>query len=211
MLGVIIITRLHAMYQQSRRMLIFLVVVFLVVTVCCGSLLGKATSQVLGEELVLSGTYECTYRDSGTGVQLLTSEIWILVTVWELLTLCLAVWIVIKHFRGLRRPATECSIRDCFTILIQTHVFYFVAFAAVSCLDLGLLSPILDSYSIGAQVYLGLLQIFISVEMFVLGPRLVLGIRGYYHAELVADTGEIADIVTPVFQEHASILTGSDV
>lgn len=47
--------------------------------------------------------------------------------------------------------------------------------------------------------------------MFVLGPRLVLGIRGYYHAELVADTGEIADIVTPVFQEHASILTGSDV
>jgi predicted RND superfamily exporter protein len=45
---VIIITRLHAMYQQSRRMLIFLVVVFLAVTVCCGSLLGKAASQVLG-------------------------------------------------------------------------------------------------------------------------------------------------------------------
>jgi hypothetical protein len=84
------------------------------------------------EELVLSGTYECTYRDSGTRVQLLTSKIWILVTVWELLTLCLAVWIVIKHFRGLRRPATQCSVRDCFTILIQTHVFYFVAWVCTS-------------------------------------------------------------------------------
>ncbi|KIK42161.1 hypothetical protein CY34DRAFT_12539 [Suillus luteus UH-Slu-Lm8-n1] len=212
MLGVIIITRLHAMYQQSRKMLIFLVVVFLAVTTCCGYLLGKATGQVSGEELVLSGTYECTYRNSGTGVRLLTAGSWILVTVWELLTLCLAVWIVIKHFRGLRRPATGCAVRDCFTALIQTHMFYFVAFAAVSCLVLGLLSPILVSYSVGAQLYLGLLQIFISIEMFVLGPRLILGIRGYYHAELrLADTSEATDMVTPVFEEHTSILTGSDV
>lgn len=79
------------------------------------------------EELVLSGTYQCTYRNSGTGVQLLTAESWILVTVWELLALCLVVWIVIKHFRGLRRPATGCAVRDYFTALIQTHVFYFVA------------------------------------------------------------------------------------
>jgi hypothetical protein len=54
-----------------------------------------------------------------------------------------------------------------------------------------------------------MLKIFLSVEMFVLGPRLILDIRGY-HAELVADTGE-ADLVTLDFQEHASILTGSDV
>ena len=36
MMPVIMITRLHAMYQQSRKMLIFLVVIFLAITISCG-------------------------------------------------------------------------------------------------------------------------------------------------------------------------------
>jgi hypothetical protein len=45
-------------------------------------------------------------------------------TVWEVLALCLAVWIVVKHFR---RLPTGWTIEDCFTVLIKAHVFYFVA------------------------------------------------------------------------------------
>jgi hypothetical protein len=38
MIQVIMIARLHAMYQRSRIMLIFLVVIFLIVYIACGVL-----------------------------------------------------------------------------------------------------------------------------------------------------------------------------
>jgi hypothetical protein len=44
---------------------------------------------------------------------------------WETLALSLAVWIAIKHFRELQRTSTGWAVGDCFTILMQTHVFYF--------------------------------------------------------------------------------------
>jgi hypothetical protein len=50
---------------------------------------------------------------------------WILGTVWEVLALCLAVWIAVRHFRELRRHSTRGMIRDCFAVLVQTHVSYF--------------------------------------------------------------------------------------
>ncbi|KAG1759344.1 hypothetical protein EDD22DRAFT_849315 [Suillus occidentalis] len=38
LLGVIVIARLHAMYQRSRIMLIFLVIIFVVINIACGVL-----------------------------------------------------------------------------------------------------------------------------------------------------------------------------
>ena len=73
------------------------------------------------EEIVLSGTYLC---DSITD-PLLVAATYILVTVWEVLALCVAVWIAVKHFREFQRPSTSWTIGDCFTVLIKTHVFYF--------------------------------------------------------------------------------------
>lgn len=35
---VIIIARLHAMYQQSGRMLMFLIAIFLAITIACGAI-----------------------------------------------------------------------------------------------------------------------------------------------------------------------------
>jgi hypothetical protein len=46
---------------------------------------------------------------------------WIPATVWEVLTPCFAVWIVVKYFRELRRGITG----DCLTVLMQIHVSYF--------------------------------------------------------------------------------------
>jgi hypothetical protein len=49
----------------------------------------------------------------------------ILDTVWEVLALCLVVWIAVKHFRDLRQHPTSGIIGDCFTVLMKTHVSYF--------------------------------------------------------------------------------------
>jgi hypothetical protein len=53
--------------------------------------------------------------------------IWVLDFVWEVLALCLSVWIAVKHFRDLRRlgPSTGSIIGDCFRVLIKSHVLYF--------------------------------------------------------------------------------------
>ena len=82
--------------------------------------------QQIPEELILSGNHICS---SEGGSQLVLSITWILGTVWEIVALCLAVWIAIKHFRELRRlgPSTGSIIGDCFTVLIKTHMFYFAS------------------------------------------------------------------------------------
>ncbi|KAG1778950.1 hypothetical protein EV702DRAFT_1043933 [Suillus placidus] len=189
MLGVIMIARLHAMYQRSRVMLIFLVVIFLAVIIACG---------VIGAIIL-------------NDVQLLVSMVWMVNTVWEALVLCLSVWIAVKHFRDLRRlrgPSTGSTIRDCFRVLIKSHVLYF---ASVSCLQLGNLSPeLLISNSIAALALYGTCQIFLGVQMFVLGPRLILSVREY-HAKLVAGSDAETSMTSIVFQERVHVSTGSTV
>jgi hypothetical protein len=76
--------------------------------------------------MILSGTHMCGYESEGD-VQLLISMAWMLVTVWEVLALCLSVWVARKHFRDLRRlgPSAGSTIGDCFRALIKSHVLYF--------------------------------------------------------------------------------------
>jgi len=66
----------------------------------------------------------CAFEIDGNGT-LLNGITWILGFAWEALALSLAVWIAIKHFRELQRTSTGWAVEDCFTILMQTHVFYF--------------------------------------------------------------------------------------
>ena len=143
MLQVIMIARLHAMYQGSRTMLIFLAVIFLAVNITCVVLVAIAVkyigagkfylltcrTQLIGqtpEELILSGMHICSYSYEGD-TSLLVSMTWIVNTVWEVLAMCLSVWIAVKHFRDMRRlgPSTGLTIGDCFRVLIQSHVLYF--------------------------------------------------------------------------------------
>ena len=63
----------------------------------------------------------------------------------------------------------------------------------------------------GVQIYSGVAEMAASVQMFVLGPRLILGVREY-HAELVAlnpDAG--TGMGSIVFEERIQISTGSGV
>ncbi|KAG2353553.1 hypothetical protein BDR07DRAFT_1432982 [Suillus spraguei] len=210
MLWVIIITRLHAMYQQSRKILIFLVVTFLAVSIFYGVSNIMSTMHTSAEELVLSGTYQCSFNYVGD-VIFVDSLTWILVTVWELLTLCLAVWIAIKHFRELQRESAGGIIGDCFTVLMKTHVLYFASVVVVSCFQLIYnFSPMADQYSIDVQVYGGLLQICQLMQMSVLGPRLILSVREYC-AKLVADSDGASGMTSIAFHERVHISTGSSV
>jgi hypothetical protein len=76
--------------------------------------------------MILSGTHVCGYAFEGN-VLFLISMNWMIVTVWEVLALCLSVWVARKHFRDLRRlgPSAGSAIADCFRALIKSHVLYF--------------------------------------------------------------------------------------
>lgn len=76
------------------------------------------------EEFILAGTYQCNYDYEGDA-RILNSMTWVLCTLWEVLSLCLAVWIAVGHFRELRRPLRETTIGDCLTAVIKSHVVYF--------------------------------------------------------------------------------------
>jgi hypothetical protein len=137
------IAQLHAMYQRSRMMLIFLVIIFLAVNIACGVITLIALDYVVGgklhlstsrtqlivqtpEEIIISGMHMCCYEFEGDFL-LLFSMIWMLNIAWEVLALCLSVWIAVKHFRDLQAlgPSTQSTIRDCFKVLIKSHVLYF--------------------------------------------------------------------------------------
>jgi len=64
--------------------------------------------------------------------------------------------------------------------------------------------------SIASEVYGGVLEIIQVVQMFVLGPRLILGVREY-HARLVAHSDEGTGMASIVFQERIQITTGGGV
>ncbi|KAG2032574.1 hypothetical protein BDR03DRAFT_985618 [Suillus americanus] len=212
-LGVIMIVRLHAMYQRSRKVLIFLVAIFMAIRIANAVMTAIITMQSSAEEFVLSGTYLCMFDSMGDSV-FLASMTWILGTVWEVLVLCLAVWIAVKHFRELRQHSTRGIIGDCFTVLMKTHGSYFASFLAISCFQIGFISPTLiaNSYSLDAQIYGGFAQIFQFVELFVLGPRLILGVREYHaNLRLVANSGSATAMTSIAFQEHVHVSTGSSV
>ncbi|KAG2046919.1 hypothetical protein BDR06DRAFT_142838 [Suillus hirtellus] len=210
MLWVIIITRLYAMYQRSRKMLISLIGTFLAVNIFDGVVTVMTAKRISGEELDLSGTYQCSFAYA-QDTPLLSSITWILGTVWEVLALCLAIWIAVKHFRELRKHSAGGLIGDCFTVLMKTHMVYFASFVAVSCFELVIdFSPTLSAEnSLNTLLYAGFLQI-LEIVQFVLGPRLILSVREY-HAKLVADSDAATGMASIAFQERVHISTGSSV
>ncbi|KAG1844854.1 hypothetical protein DFJ58DRAFT_731124 [Suillus subalutaceus] len=63
-------------------------------------------------------------------------------------------------------------------MLMQTHVSYLASFLAISYFQIGLLSLTLsaDPASLEYGIYLSIAEVFQLVELFVLGPRLILGV-----------------------------------
>ncbi|KAG1844808.1 hypothetical protein DFJ58DRAFT_894332 [Suillus subalutaceus] len=144
-----------------------------------------------------SGTYQCIFDYGGDSV-FLNSMTWILSTVWEVAALCLAVWIAVKQFRELQQHSTRGVIGDCFRVLMKPHIGFMSS------------TLLVDLYTLDAQIYEGFAEIFELVGLFVLGPRLILGVREY-HAELVAKSDTATTMTSIAFQEHVQVLTSSSV
>ncbi|KAG2048461.1 hypothetical protein BDR06DRAFT_778364 [Suillus hirtellus] len=210
-LCVIMIARLYAMYQRSRKMLIFLVVIFLADNIFNGAVTAIGIKHTSMEAFILSGTYQCMINNADA-TALLSSITWIFAIVWEVLALYLAIRIAVIHFRELRRHSAGGIIEDCFTVLMKFHVIYFASFFVVSCFQIGLLSPTLssDQFSLETQIYLGFLQIFTFIQIFVLGPRLILSIREF-NAKLVTDSDTASIMTSIAFQERVHVPTSSSV
>jgi hypothetical protein len=56
----------------------------------------------------------------------------------------------------------------------------------------------------------GTVNVSLAVQMFVMGPRLILSVREY-HAKLVADSDAETSMKSIVFQEHVHVSTSSTV
>ncbi|KAG1792499.1 uncharacterized protein HD556DRAFT_1444497 [Suillus plorans] len=82
-------------------------------------------------------------------------------------------------------------------------------FVGVSCFQLALLSPQLENSTYtGAWIISDAFQNLAGVQMFVLGPRLILSVREY-HAKLVVDSDAEASMNSIVFQERVDVPTSS--
>ncbi|KAG1880792.1 hypothetical protein F4604DRAFT_1747929 [Suillus subluteus] len=209
MLGVIMTIRIRAMYQQSKKMLVFLVVTLLASTVASSAMTVMANIGILAEEFIISGYHVCLINNN-TDQMDLGLERFISTAIWEIVAFVLAVWVVIKHLRELRQSSTGPTVRDCFMVLTKSHAFYFIALAAVACLSLGTLSSnIMYSLSVGNALYSTVLQIAQVLQMFILGPRLILSIREY-HANLVTMSDEGTVMTSIHFQAGGNALNGRD-
>jgi hypothetical protein len=67
-----------------------------------------------------------------------------------------------------------------------------------------------DLNSTGSVTYNVILQTFQVVQMFVLGPRLILGVREY-HTKLVANSDAASGMTSIAFQERIRISTRNGV
>ncbi|KAG2124231.1 hypothetical protein DEU56DRAFT_917104 [Suillus clintonianus] len=210
MLGVILMTRIHAMYGQSRKILIVLAILLLVSTIATGVMTVIGNLGFSGGEAVLSGFHMCIFELDASANDL-NDDMLIPTATWEILVFFLAVWIVIKHFRELRQLHRGSTIGDCFTVLIQSHAWYFLAFVVVECFALGSLSPtLMYSSALGAAVFGGVFTIAVGFQMCVLGPRLILSVREY-NAKIVAESDEGTHMTSIAFQAGGDVLTGGDV
>ncbi|KAG1803926.1 uncharacterized protein HD556DRAFT_617311 [Suillus plorans] len=191
------------MYQRSNKMLSFLVVIFVAITMACVVIAIVAVNHISEGETILFGTYQCIIV-LDDDVALLIAMIWTLTAAWEILALCLAVWIVAKHFCELRQmPTGRGIIGDSFTVLIQTHLIYFASFFTVSCLSF--MASLMET-----ETYYGLRQIFLIVQMFVLAPRLIFNVRKF-HAKLMASSDEGTSMASIAFQERIRVSTSGNV
>lgn len=137
---VIVIVRLHAMYR-SRKVLVFLVMVFMTVTIACGlvsGIVGRDFSygklclrmkysmrvmlmECIPDESILSGTYQCISEVSQPSDSLIMATTWIFNMAWAILGLSLAAWVAFRHFREIK----QWTAKDRLTALIKSHMIYF--------------------------------------------------------------------------------------
>jgi len=205
MLGAIMIARINVMYEGSKKMFIFLVVALLASTTASGVMMVIANLGVSSQEAVLSGYHTCITTIDAEMMHLIYESV-ISTCIWEILVLFLALWIVIKHFHELRQSPTRLNIVHCFTILMESHTPYFLVFVIMTCFTLGSISPNITN-TVERLIYFSIWVTSQMLQMFVLGPRLILSVRTKYEARAEGATS----MMSMAFRASEDMLTGEDV
>ncbi|KAG2141176.1 uncharacterized protein EDB93DRAFT_641233 [Suillus bovinus] len=210
-LAVIMIARLYAMYQGSRKVLMILIAIFLTVYIAVGLVSGISEGHSSIKELILSGTHQYILQEEERSLVLMILVVCIL-TMCEVIALCFALWIAVKRCRELRRYSAGGFVEGFLGALMKSHIIHFASFVVMSCFQLGLLSHRItgDPYFLEYRVYSGLSQTFSLLQLFVLGPRLIIDVREY-HAKLIADSDAPIGMTSIAFRERVHVSTSSTV
>lgn len=76
----------------------------------------------LMDELILADNHLCACLENSEGhPQFVMGE----TRMFEVLALCLEVWVALKRFQKLKRPPTDYITRDSFAVSLKMSVLYF--------------------------------------------------------------------------------------
>ncbi|KAG1810003.1 uncharacterized protein HD556DRAFT_19901 [Suillus plorans] len=103
--------------------------------------------------------------------------------------------------------STGSNMGDCFAVLMKTHMLYFASFVAGSCFHLGNFAPKRNCSLWEIRFILAFLGL---VQLFALGPRLILSVREL-NVQHLDDYDEGGMSSTIEFQMHVGMSTGDDV
>ncbi|KAH7910976.1 hypothetical protein BJ138DRAFT_1151771 [Hygrophoropsis aurantiaca] len=196
----IMILRLYAMYEKSRKILIFLLVCFVARVVALAVILGLATgpgSGISATEYLLSGTYFCSVAPNITFVNFTLVP----TLFFELILFALASRCFVRHAAELRRSSHGWRMNECMKVLLRDSILFFVMNLAAGG---GNVAIWINQSANGSYIYAGIGNTFLGIEPFLLAPRLVLSFRAY-HEQLVVDSDMATQMESLVFQARGRV------
>ncbi|KAF8837583.1 hypothetical protein BDN67DRAFT_178117 [Paxillus ammoniavirescens] len=196
---VTMILRTCAMYNQSRRLRYFLLVLFIPVVVVefvLSVLYFGPNNGMHVTEIALPGTEVCASNFS------LSPRLYICFSLPGIVfDGILAIFAIARAIPYMQRSPGGCRTNVCMQVLARDSVFYFLGNFAYRSFNLIPLTSLPSSYqTIG--------QVFCSVEPFVVPPRLVLSFRSCF-AKLVAESEAGSQLETILFQPGSDRPEGS--
>ncbi|KII95799.1 hypothetical protein PLICRDRAFT_34750 [Plicaturopsis crispa FD-325 SS-3] len=173
--------RIHAMYRESRKILVFLCICFSVEIISMCVLLGlrMGTEIALSEPLGLPGVHICSF----TKVPHFVYGFWIAVIAFETVLFSLALWVAIQHVWQVGTWSAShilhVLLRDSFSYFLVTLAGY-IACAGVWIVDPSVKTEIPESFAFAFTV--------------IMGARLMLNLREAYWLPFATGEGEISTL-----------------
>ncbi|KAH7920744.1 hypothetical protein BV22DRAFT_1198699 [Leucogyrophana mollusca] len=189
------ILRVYAMYENSKKILLFLLVCFLARVIALATILALAvgpTSGISATEYLLSGTYFCSVAPNTAYANFTV----IPTLFFEIILFALAARCSFKHAAELRRSPQGWKANECMKVLLRDSILFFLMNLAAGGFNVALWA---NQSGNGSYIYGGISNTFLGIEPFLLAPRLVLSFRAH-HEQLVVDSDFATQVESMVFQ-----------
>ncbi|KAH7914901.1 hypothetical protein BJ138DRAFT_1098293 [Hygrophoropsis aurantiaca] len=197
----IMVLRIYAMYQQSRIVLVFLVVALaaqVISYVVMEALYFGPVGQLQAEEVIIGNTYNCVYFYESNLISFAILPQFL----FALAIFVMAVACFVRHLSEARKISKTLKVNEFLSILAKDSTVYFFLLLFASAFKLGN-HLATNSAVVGSFVYSGLTGIFIDVQEYLLVPHLVLSFKER-HAQLVDGSDSGTQMETIAFERGAS-------